>query len=1164
MKNLRSSALFMLLMCCVFTVQAQDGKLKKANACYDRYAFPEAAEAYKKILAKSDVPEAKIKLAECYRLMNMPVESEYWYEQVVDLAESEPIHRYYYGMALKSNGKFEEAKQAFMEYAQLVPADSRGLRQVEACEQANYFLTDPGIYDISCTNINSSVADFGPSFYKDGIVYASENNVKNKDKEYNWRGANFLDLFYAEQQGSQPNTLSKPQILKGKANTWLHEGTVSFSADGNTMYFTRNSFYKGKISFDDEGQIAYKMRDNLKTINLQIFKSEKSGEKWGDIEPLPFNSTEYSVGHPALSADGQALYFISDMPGGYGETDVYVSYKSGESWGQPENLGPEINTEGKEMFPYIAEDGSLYFSSDALPGLGGLDVFATKLQDDGTWSVPENLRFPINTNSDDFGFIVDGENKKGYFTSNRAGCSGDDDIYSFGKLANVLTGIVVNCETQELISDAEILLVEDGEVMQRKETNQNGSFTFPVSPGKQYTVSASKLNYEENSVEVLTKEDVGRIEIVIPICPPVEIDTTDIVVTPPPLPTPTPVEPTIVTPPTPEEPETEVITALPTPPPPPTPVPDLPTPPPYETPAPPPPPAPPYVTPAPPAPPIVYVNPNCFVMGRIYNKSNGSSVQGALVKLTNLDTRETQQMVTSSDGTYSFEILPESNYTIHATKERYFTETRTVSTIGRDCSSPLQKDLALDIEMTVIPTEPVIISDKGNQRKDLPLPVLNHIYYDFDKSFIREDAKVELDKIVNFMLNNPCLTIELRSHTDSRGNNAYNQALSERRANAARDYIISRGILAQRLTAVGYGESQLANDCRNGVPCSDAKHQENRRTEFVITGCDLNGAQYSLPRYYYDTDYNKGRNYYKNGSGGDVSYNGNYGTTSNTYVGGAQGGSYQSGGIYSTQEYSTGGQGSYDPGGIYSTTPVPTSTYNNNSMYSSGNSGQIGISDSYTVPKGNYSTTSGGTYTSTGGTYSGSAYSSGSGGTYSSGTTYSSGASSSTYSSGASSSSSSPSNYGISESTYTSPKGSSSSSYSTTTQPSSSSTSSYDTYPTSTTSSSSSSSNPDECCATPMTPSPASKSRGSSKSSSYGTEYKIQLDAAYSPDLGKYSTLQDVGLVSTESAGNGVQRVILSGFSTKLEADNALRDLQSRGFGDAYIVIYQDGIRMVR
>ncbi len=1017
-----TSCMLALLVLASFNLYAQDSKLKKANDLYDAYSFPEAAEAYKKALAKTDSPEAKIKLAECYRLMNMPVEAEYWYEQVIELAEAEPIHTYHYGMSLKANGKFEEAKQAFLEYAQMVPADSRGLRQVEACEQANYFLTDPGIYNITIADaINGGDADFGPAWYKEGIVYASENNVQNNDKEYNWRDRDFLDLMYAECEDEEnPAQLSKPETFKGKVNTWVHEGTVTFSQDFTSMIFTRNEYFKGKIGYDKTGgDVGYEVKEEMKTVNLMLYEAKANGEKWGDVKPLPFNDSEYNVGHPTLSTDGQALYFISDMPGGYGMTDVYVSYKSGDSWGQPENLGPEINTEGREMFPYVAEDGSLYFASDAQPGLGGLDIFHTQLMDDGSWSQPENLRYPVNTNADDFAFIIDAENEKGYFSSNRPGGKGDDDIYTFTKLNNVLTGIVVDCKTEEPIDGALVKLMQYGEIMQKRKTNKNGMFTFPVDSDMDFEIVANKLGYKEGSQDLST-DGVGKIEVKIPICP--------------------------------EDPTAEN---------------------------------------------GIF----CEVGGRVYNKNTGEGVAGAMVTLTNVTTGEDKQFTTGNDGRYSFQLEPDSDFTLHATKELFFTETQTLTTKGRDCTDPQTKNLAMDITMEPLPTppnvtdggggtigggggtggistgpviftDPIIFDDRGNTGGYSSVPQLNHIYYDFDEHYIRDDAKPELDKVVAFMHANPSLIVELRSHTDSRGNNSYNQALSDRRANAARDYIISRGIPSDRLRAVGLGETQLTNECSDGVPCSNAKHQDNRRTEFAIIGYYNSGPKYSSPKFFYDNDYNIGKNYYKNGVG-----------------------SYSGGGI---------GDTGYAPSGGYG---ISGGTTSGGSYSSSSGGGSYGISSG---------TTSGGSSYSTGGYYNTNEGSSTSSGTYLD-----------TYNG---------SGYGISSTTTTAGGSSSGSNFG--------------------------SSGAIDCCVTYDRGAGGSSSSYSSGAS--GTQFKVQLAATNSPDMGKYSALSDIGSVNTEMGSDGMMRVTLGTFFDRSSANSALTRIQERGFGDAYVVTYKNGLRMGR
>lgn len=1045
MKRAKINTLVLLLLCWATVALAQDSRLKKANECFDRFAYPEAAELYKKALAKDDIAEAKIKLADSYRLMNMPIEAEYWYEQVVQLAESEPIHKYYYGMALKANGKCDEAKQAFLEYAQLVPADTRGLRQMEACEQANYFLTDPGIYNIACTNINSELADFGPMFYKDGIVFASEANSKFKDKEYNWREKPFLDLqFAAKEQADNPAQLKAPELFGGnKINTWLHEGTVAFNQEGTVMYFTRDNYINGKIGYDSE--------EKIQTINLQIYEAKLDGDKWGDIKSLPFNNNDYSVGHPTLSADGQALYFISDMPGGFGETDVYVSYKSGDSWGTPENLGPEINTEGREMFPFIAADNTLYFSSDALPGLGGLDVFYSRLQEDGTWSAPENLRYPINTNGDDFSFIIDAENKQGYFTSNRPGCKGDDDIYSFTKLNNILTGIVVDCKTQQPIEDALVKLMEGNKVVQKRKTSGNGTFNFPLSAGKEYNLIATKDGYEDGNVPVMASAS-GQVEVKIPICP------TD-----------------------------------------------------------------------------KNRKNYCKVGGIIKDDKSGQPVAGALVTLTNLNTREEKQVTTGPDGKYSFDLEPFSKFTIYATKDQYFTKTESISTENNDCTDELKRDLGLiDIGMvpmppttppttgingnTVFPNgtngNPVDYDPFSNQPKFIDNgaynsilgDALHHIYYDFDKHYIRKDARPELDKVVRFMRENPSIIIELRSHTDSRGNEGYNQALSDRRAKSAKNYMVKRGISSDRIVPKGFGETQLANECADNVPCSDAKHQDNRRTEFVLLGTILGAPDHSAPRYYYDTDPHIRKNYYKEyvpGASTDVnsSYSsGSYssgGSMPNAYDTQYSGGSVPN--AYDTQ-YNSGGSipNAYDT--------QYNSTYSSGSTYSTGSPSNSG-GGIYTEPQ-----------------ITPPAPSDNGEGLYN----YSNTPSIDNYNSG--------SQYGSNTTTAHQLNNSSTPTF-------------YDVTP--------SSGAAADCCLT-------LPNANAGAANANGIEYRIQVASTSVVNTTKYDKLNQLGMISLEDAGNSNKRVLVGPFYDASVADNALYQIRKAGYKDAFVVKYENGLRVSR
>ncbi len=776
--------------CLIFTINTTNtfaqGKLKKADKLFEAFSFPEAAKLYKQIAESKGTPSAVINLAECYRLMNMPEEAEAWYAKVIELDEAQDIHLLRYGLVLKINDKCDEAREYFLEYAERVPADTRGIRQVEACDKEDYFKQDPGTYEVREINQNSSYSDFGPAFFEDGILFSSARGMRFEEKVYNWTNTPYLDLYTAESDDEEePWDLKKPKLFKGKTNSWLHEGTVTFTGDGETMFFTRNNYIKGK-----------KGKDSENTIRLKIYTVEKSGDKWGDIKELPFNSDDYSVGHPTLSSDGESLYFVSDMPGGEGNEDIYVSQKEGDSWGEPQNLGPEINTEGREMFPFIHEDGVLYFSSDALPGLGGLDVFQTR-KVDGGWIKPENLRTPINSYFDDFGFILNEEGIKGYFASNRTeGDGGDDDIYAFTRASHTLKGIVVDCNTGEPLIGSEVELFVNGEKTQEQTTYSGGGFAFPVNANQSFSVKASRLNHIENEISVSAKDILNKnFMLEIPICPEapvvdngngtgdgsgtddanggVDSDTNG----------------------------------------------------------------------------GVNYSIKCEVSGKVFEKDSGSPIAGAEVVLRNRITNFETRTFTDADGLFSFEVDRDVDYKIEARKDKYFKKEESFTTKGLDCSDPLQKDIPLNFYITKIdvnPINPTLIPDD--------VLALNHIYYDLDKDFIRNDAAIELDKVVKLMYDNPGIILELGSHTDSRASDAYNMDLSQRRAQSAVDYIVSKGIASDRISAVGYGETQLLNECSNGVKCSETKHQENRRTEFKVVGYRAN-AVYSAPRYFGTGDY---------------------------------------------------------------------------------------------------------------------------------------------------------------------------------------------------------------------------------------------------------------------------------------------------------------------
>ncbi|MGB0838631.1 MAG: hypothetical protein ACPGXL_00755, partial [Chitinophagales bacterium] len=387
--------------------------LKQANNLYEQFAYYEAINVYKAVWNKDkNNPEIAEKLGDCYRNTSETRKAEYWYNKAVRLNPSKPELVFYYAQALMSNKKYTQALPHFENYHQMMPNDSRGLLFIESCQHINELLRDSSMYQIANMRINSRSSDFGAAFLNEGLVFASGRVSGSMAQKSGWTGEAYTEMYYTEQENNRWTT---PKNLPGKKATQFHEGPATFNHAGTVMYFTRN-VGKGKKG---------------KTVNLKIYEARwHSGNKaWQEERPVSFNSDHYSVGHPALSADGKRLYFTSDSPGGFGGKDIYVSEKKGGHWSSPRNLGPSVNTEGDEMFPTTHEDGSVYFASNGRGGFGGLDIFSAVLDGKTTWRV-SNVGYPINSARDDFNLLLGTDKQTGYLSSNRTGGRGKDDIYS--------------------------------------------------------------------------------------------------------------------------------------------------------------------------------------------------------------------------------------------------------------------------------------------------------------------------------------------------------------------------------------------------------------------------------------------------------------------------------------------------------------------------------------------------------------------------------------------------------------------------------------------------------------------------------------------------------------------------------------------------------------
>ena len=484
MKKYIASLLFLIA---ILPAVAQKGLVRKGDYYFKMMAYPKAIPYYTKAVKKdSTLQEAVFKLADCYRLTNNRQMAEVWYAKAVKMPAVLPIHKFYYGQALMNSGKFAQAKKWMTDFVLDSKDDGRGQAFVKAIDTYQSFFIDSSNYSITKLDINSANADFGAALYQDGIVFASSREKTELiERKHAWTNQPFLDLYYSR---GKENKFRAPEEFASTLQTKLNDGPVAFNKKADEIWITRNNVEAGKIK-----------KSSDKIVKLKIFSAKSNGNnEWGKLEPFTYNSNNYSCAHPALSSDGQRLYFSSDMPGTKGGMDIFMCTKQGNGWSQPVNLGDTINTRGNEVFPVVMEDGTLYYASDGLPGLGGLDVFFTR--DLGNrYTIPVNVGYPINTYDDDFSMVYDIKNKIGYLSSNRANRGFDDDMYTFKKKSIRVKGIVVRKEDGTPIKEARVEL-KTGEKAQNFTTMENGRFDFPADFDLQYILKGSAEGLGDSTV----------------------------------------------------------------------------------------------------------------------------------------------------------------------------------------------------------------------------------------------------------------------------------------------------------------------------------------------------------------------------------------------------------------------------------------------------------------------------------------------------------------------------------------------------------------------------------------------------------------------------------------------------------------------------------------
>jgi len=464
---------------------------RKAEIYFGKLAYKNAIELYERVLEKNPKDlNAKLRIAECYMAMNDPVNAIHWYDDVMKEAELGPKHKYNYAQALSSLGNYDEAYKWYQYYSSEIPDDPRGKSKLDFLQNINFYRRDSTLYFIKSLSFNSTNSDFGAVPYEDGLVFLSSRD-EDLFIKYDDTGEELgtdsdaeapLDLYFAQYNDS---IYLQPRKLNPLINSKFNEGPLAFYHHSRKVIFTRNNYLHFKKGFSSDGK-----------IKLKLYESVRDGkDNWLTPESFPYNNDDYSTAHPSLSSDDQTLYFSSDMPGGYGGSDIYYCKWENGSWGQPVNLGPEINTAGDEMYPFISDDDNLYFTSDGHGGFGGMDIYRSYRLSDLFGHV-ENLGFPINTNSDDFSFYLNEDGRSGYFASNRPGGLGEDDVYSFDVRYLNIVGKVLESQTQDFVADATVTLFDSTNNSYRQyHTNDQGYFYADLPLDSRFNLEAIKDGY---------------------------------------------------------------------------------------------------------------------------------------------------------------------------------------------------------------------------------------------------------------------------------------------------------------------------------------------------------------------------------------------------------------------------------------------------------------------------------------------------------------------------------------------------------------------------------------------------------------------------------------------------------------------------------------------
>ena len=491
--------------------QAQQQDLQRANRLFGKTYYSEAIPLYEKISLNNQTIAIIRNLGDCYYYTNQYDKAQAKYSLLIQSESNDLNEDFYfrYVQTLKAKGKYAEANTILKKYYQAtnnIQAIEKLDKEIKSLSNITAIGERFKIVNLALNTINS---EFGGVVFGDNLVFAAVKVKPNIfDKTYKWNNEPYLNLVSIPLK----NTNAKDSIVSyfsKDLKSPMHESNAIFTKDGATMYFTRNNSINGR-----RGKNADKIS------NIQIFRAELINNKWTNIVSLPFNSPEYSVEHPALSVDEKTLYFASDMPGTLGSFDIFSVAINGINFGTPLNLGNQINTSKREQFPFVSKNNQLYFSSNGHEGYGALDIYVSDIQQNNSYSKALNVGLPVNSGFDDFAFFIDSDSKMGYFSSDRPGGKGKDDIYSFNETKDLrienckqyITGIITDVDSHLALENANVILRNDASQELEKATTANdGKFSFSIACEAKYTLVVTKDKYLENSKSIIISAERNKI-----------------------------------------------------------------------------------------------------------------------------------------------------------------------------------------------------------------------------------------------------------------------------------------------------------------------------------------------------------------------------------------------------------------------------------------------------------------------------------------------------------------------------------------------------------------------------------------------------------------------------------------------------------------------------